>query len=377
METMTTRNPPTSPALRARSVTSPEARWDAVRRRDASQDGRFFYAVRTTGVVCRPSCGARLPRPENVRFFTALDDAIAAGFRPCKRCRPESAPRAERDAQRVAAACRLIETSETPPTLAALAREAGLSAFHFHRLFKTTTGLTPRAYASAKRAERVRAGLAAKHPGRGAVTAAIYAAGYNSNGGFYAESQSRLGMKPGAFRAGGAGTAIRFAVGQCSLGAILVAATERGVCAIFMGDDPGALVDDLQARFPAAHLVGAEPEFERWVAAVVGAIEQPAKSIALPLDVRGTAFQERVWRALAQIPVGSTLSYSELAARLRMPNSVRAVASAVAANPIGVAIPCHRVIRTDGSLAGYRWGVERKRALLEREASARRPAMRR
>jgi AraC family transcriptional regulator of adaptative response/methylated-DNA-[protein]-cysteine methyltransferase len=266
----------------------------------------------------------------------------------------------------VARACRLIETAEEAPDLEALAAEAGLSRFHFHRVFKAKTGVTPKAYAAAHRMRRVREAL----PQSGTVTDAIYGAGFNSNGRFYAVSSHALGMPPRAFRRGGAGVSIRFAVGECSLGSVLVAATEKGVCAISLGEDPDRLVRELQDRFPHARLIGADRDFERFIAKVIALVERPAQGFDLPLDVRGTAFQQRVWQALRQIPAGRTMSYAELAKRIGVPHAVRAVAQAVACNALAVAIPCHRVVRTDGALSGYRWGVERKRALLAREASA-------
>ncbi len=345
---------------------SDDERWEAVRRRDPAAEGAFVYSVSTTGVYCRPSCAARLPRPKNVRFHDTCADAERAGFRPCKRCRPNEATRAERHAAAVARACRIIEGAEEMPRLDALAESAGLSRFHFHRIFKVVTGVTPRAYADAHRARRAREELAQS----GTITEAIYGAGFNSSSRFYESAPDRLGMTPTAFRAGGEGTTIRFAVGQCSLGPILVAATERGVCAIQFGDDPETLVRDLQDRFPKARLIGGDEEFEQWVARVVGLVEAPGQALDLPLDVRGTAFQQRVWQALREIPPGATASYAQIAARLGAPKAVRAVAQACAANVLAVAIPCHRVVRTDGALSGYRWGVERKRALLEREAAA-------
>lgn len=342
-----------------------DARWAAVVARSASADGTFFYSVRTTGVYCRPSCGARLPRPENVRFHPTREDAERAGFRPCKRCRPDHPSLSERHAATVTEICRLIETSPRQPALEEMAARAGMSPFHFHRVFKAVTGLTPRAYAAAHRGERVRRELG-KAP---SVTAAIYDSGYGSNGRFYGESKRVLGMTPTEFRAGGANAEIRFAIGECSLGSILVARSGRGVCAILLGDDPDALARDLQDRFPRATLIGGDADFENLVARVVGLVEAPRLGHDLPLDVRGTAFQQRVWRALREIPPGSTASYREIAERIGSHAAVRAVAHACAMNPLAVAIPCHRVVRSDGGLAGYRWGVERKRALLQREAS--------
>ncbi|MDE2228102.1 MAG: bifunctional DNA-binding transcriptional regulator/O6-methylguanine-DNA methyltransferase Ada [Alphaproteobacteria bacterium] len=342
-------------------------RWEAVRRRNPAADGHFYYSVRTTGVYCRPSCASRPARRENIAFHDSRAAAEAAGFRPCKRCRPNAPPLAARRAAVVAKACRTIESAEATPDLAALARAAGLSRFHFHRVFKATIGLTPRGYAAACRARRLHAEL----PRAGSVTEAIYGAGFGSSGRFYAVSETLLGMRPRAFRAGGVGAAIRFAVGQCSLGAVLVAATAKGVCAIMLGDDPDRLVRELQDRFPKAQLVGGNAAFERLVARVVGLVETPGAAAELPFDLRGTAFQQRVWQALRAIPPGDTASYAEIARRIGRPHAVRAVAQACAANPVAVAIPCHRVVRQDGGLGGYRWGIARKRALLERETKLR------
>lgn len=269
-----------------------------------------------------------------------------------------------RHAALVAQACRRIERAGTPPSLAELAAPSGMSPWHFHRVFKAATGLTPKAYAEAHRAGRVRERLA-----RGdTVTDAILDAGFNSSSRFYERSNERLGMPPTTWRAGGTDTRIRFAIGQCSLGAILVASSDRGVCAILLGDDPDALARDLQDRFPKADLVGGDADYERVVATVVGFVEAPRIGLDLPLDVRGTAFQERVWRALQDIPPGGTATYAEIANRIGAPRAVRAVAGACAANHLAVAIPCHRVVRSDGGLSGYRWGVQRKRTLLDREA---------
>jgi len=341
-----------------------DPRWAALVARDRAADGRFYYSVRTTGVYCRPSCGARLPKPENVTFHASREEAERAGFRPCKRCRPDQASPAEVQAAAVTRACRLIEAAEQAPRLAELAAAVGMSPYHFHRLFKRLTGLTPSAYGRAQRERRVREAL-----GRvDTVTQAIFDAGYGSNARFYERADAVLGMTPKRFRAGGTDTEIRFALGECSLGSILVAQSERGICAILLGDGPDALLRDLQDRFPRSRLIGGDGEFEQLVATVVGFVETPRIGLDLPLDIRGTAFQQRVWQALRQIPPGTTATYTEIAARLGCPKAVRAVASACAANALAVAIPCHRVVRTDGSLSGYRWGVERKRALLEKEA---------
>lgn len=345
------------------------ARLAAVRRRDRAAEGHFVFAVLTTGVYCRPSCPARPARPENIRFYPDPAAAEAAGYRACRRCRPDGASQAVRHAAAIARACRLIEEAaeEGAPSLAALAEAAGLSRFHFHRLFREVTGVTPRAYAAARRAERVKRELAAA----GTVTEALYGAGYGSNGRFYEEAPAILGMTPRAWRDGGRDAEIRFALGQCSLGAVLVAATAKGVCAIQLGDDPQQLLDTLQARFPKARLVGGDRAFEALVARVVAMVEEPRRPAPeLPLDLRGTAFQRRVWQALRGIPPGATATYAEIAARIGAPGAARAVARACATNEVAVAIPCHRVVRTGGGLSGYRWGVERKRALLAREAGA-------
>jgi AraC family transcriptional regulator of adaptative response/methylated-DNA-[protein]-cysteine methyltransferase len=340
-----------------------DARWAAVVRRDAAFDGQFYTSVLTTGIYCRPSCPARRPKRANVRFFATAEAAEAAGFRPCRRCRPDAPPLADLHAAKVAQACRLIENAEEPLRLAELAASTGLSPYHFHRIFRAIVGLTPKAYAAAHRQRRIRESLQRSDT----VTEAIYAAGFNSSGRFYATSTPVLGMTPAEFRAGGQDAVIRFAIGLCSLGSILVAATEKGVCAILLGDDPEALLRGLQDRFPRARLIGADAAFEALAARVIGHVEAPGSRWDLPLDIRGTAFQHRVWEALRDIPRGTTASYTEIARRIGRPEAVRAVARACGANPVAVAIPCHRVVRTDGALSGYRWGVERKRALLARE----------
>jgi len=344
-----------------------EDKWAAVVHRDARADSVFYYSVRTTGVYCRPSCAARPARRENVRFHPTTQEAEAAGFRPCKRCRPNEQPLAARRAEAIAKACRLIEEAEEAPDFDAVAANVGMSRFHFQRVFRAITGLTPKAWAQAHRATRVREQLKRS----ATVTDAIYEAGFNSSGRFYATSDRMLGMKPTDFREGGSNTEIRFAIGETSLGSVLVAASDKGVCAILFGEDPSSLAEDLQARFPRAHLVSGHRTFEKWVARVVGFVEAPRLGLDLPLDLRGTVFQRRVWKALQEIPIGSTASYSEVAKKVGAPRSARAVAQACAANRLAVAIPCHRVVRNDGGLSGYRWGVERKRALLAREAKAR------
>ncbi|EHP42697.1 AraC family transcriptional regulator [Cupriavidus basilensis OR16] len=342
-----------------------DSRWQAVQARDPNADAHFVYAVRTTGVYCRPSSTARMPKRENVEFFGTAEAAEAAGYRASRRAKGDQTRAAAERAGLVAQACRLIEAAETPPSLDQLAAQASMSPFHFHRVFKAETGLTPKAYASANRARKLREELNAPNA---SVTDAIYGAGFNSNSRFYEASEQLLGMRARDYRAGGIGAVIRFAVGQCSLGAILVAQSQRGICAILLGDDPDLLLRELQNQFSKAQLLGGDVGFEQLVAQVVGFIEAPSLGLNLPLDVRGTAFQERVWQALREIPPGITVSYAQIAERIGAPKAVRAVAQACGANHIAVAIPCHRVVRRDGDISGYRWGVERKRELLQREA---------
>jgi AraC family transcriptional regulator of adaptative response/methylated-DNA-[protein]-cysteine methyltransferase len=346
------------------SRTEDDPRWAAVLARDPNADGKFFFSVRTTGVYCRPSCPSRHARPENVMFHGTRADAERAGFRPCKRCKPDQPSLAEQHATMVTKICRFIEKAEETPHLEQLARQAGMSPFHFHRVFRAVTGLTPKAYTAAHRVLRTREILDRSRT----VTDAAYDAGFSSSGRFYEATDRMLGMTPTSYRAGGANTEIRFAIGECSLGSILVAHSGRGVCAILLGDDPEKLLKELQDRFPRATLIGGDRNFEKLVARVVGFVEAPSTELDLPLDIRGTAFQQRVWQALRRIPAGSTRSYSEIAKKIGAPKSIRAVAQACAANSIAVAIPCHRVVRNDGGLSGYRWGIERKRELLAREA---------
>lgn len=341
-----------------------DPRWARIVARDKSADGQFWYSVATTGVYCRPSCPSRRANPANVRLHDTLAQAKATGFRACRRCNPDGPSLEAGNAAMVAEACRRIEQSEEELSLAELADAAGRSAGYFHRVFKAITGLTPKDFAAAHRAARVRQGL----EDGASVTAAIYDAGFNSSGRFYEKSTGMLGMTPTCYRAGGANEDIRFAVGETSLGAILVASSRKGIASILLGDDPDALVRDLQDRFPKARLIGGDRDYEALVARVVGFVEAPQLGLDLPLDVRGTAFQQRVWQALRDIPVGGTVSYAEIAERIGAPRATRAIAAACAANAHAVAIPCHRVIRKDGALSGYAWGAERKRALLDREA---------
>lgn len=345
--------------------TADDPRWARIVARDKTADGQLWYSVSTTGVYCRPSCPSRTANPRNVTLHDTLEGARATGFRPCRRCNPDGPSLDTENATLVAKACRIIEDGEEEPSLEILAQAVGRSPGYFHRVFKAATGLTPKDYAAANRARKVREGLDAGS----SVTEAIYDAGFNSSGRFYEKSTGMLGMTPTRYRAGGANEEIKFAVGQTSLGAILVASSTKGVASILLGDDPGELVRNLQDRFPKARLIGADREYEALISRVVGFVENPGLGLNLPLDVRGTAFQRRVWQALQEIPVGERVSYSEIARRIGAPGSMRAVAGACAANNLAVAIPCHRVVRSDGALSGYGWGVERKRALLDREAS--------
>lgn len=354
------------PDSRSIAATEADPRWAQIVARDKSADGQFWYSVQTTGIYCRPSCPSRTANPRNVTLHDDLQSAKATGFRACKRCNPDDASDNARRVELIAKACRLIERSEEPIALEDLARAVGLSSSHFHRLFKATTGLTPKDYSSANRASRVRAGLA---EGR-SVTEAMYSAGFNSSGRFYEKSNQMLGMTPTHYKEGGPNEEIKFAIGQSSLGAILVASSAKGVVAILMDDNPEKLARDLQDRFPKARLIGADQDYEKCVAEVVGLVEAPGIGHNLPLDIRGTVFQQRVWQALQEIPVGKTATYSEIAAQIGLPSATRAVAGACAANNLAVAIPCHRVIRSDGSLSGYAWGVERKQRLLEVEATS-------
>jgi AraC family transcriptional regulator of adaptative response/methylated-DNA-[protein]-cysteine methyltransferase len=342
-----------------------DPRWARIVARDKTADGCFWYSVATTGIYCRPSCPSRTANRKNVQLHDTLVAAKATGFRPCKRCNPDGISIEGENAAIIAQACRLIEESEEEPSLNDLAEAVGRSPSYFHRMFKAITGLTPKDYAVAHRAAKVRQGLDSGN----SVTEAMYDAGFNSSGRFYEKSTGLLGMTPTQYRAGGANEEIRFAVGETSLGAILVASSKKGVASILLGADPDTLVRNLQDRFPKARLIGADGDYEALVATVVGFVEAPNLGLDLPLDVRGTAFQQRVWQALQEIPVGQTVSYAEVARRIGSPKAVRAVAGACAANNLAVAIPCHRVVRNDGSLSGYAWGVERKRVLLDREAA--------
>ncbi len=340
--------------------------WAALASRDSGADGAFVYAVRTTGVYCRPGCSSRLPRRENVAFYATPAAAEEAGFRPCKRCRPNEGSAGERRVAAIGRACALIRARDTLPSLTELADAAGISRFHFHRVFKEITGTTPREWGTAHRlgrfAERLDSGES--------VAEAVYGAGFGASSRAYEAAPNGLGMTPGARRHGGRGETIRFTTVETGLGWALVAATERGICMTALGDERLALEAELRRRFPAALIWPADAKLTAWAEQIVGFITRPDAQPDLPLDIRGTAFQALVWRALQKIPPGRTASYTEIAAALGRPSAVRAVAQACANNKLALLVPCHRVVRSDGDLAGYRWGVERKRALIAREREA-------
>jgi AraC family transcriptional regulator of adaptative response/methylated-DNA-[protein]-cysteine methyltransferase len=360
-ETMTADITATEATTASREADDP--RWEALCARDREADGLFVFAVTTTGVYCRPSCPARRPLRKNVRFFTLSADARAAGFRACRRCRPDEMSTAQRITLAVEAACRTLENEDRPPPLARLAEEAGFSPHHFHRLFRAQTGLTPKAYGEAARARRTVAALS----GADRVTDAAFAAGFQSLSRFYDAAAVRLGMAPAAMKAGGPGEVIVTAQGPSALGIVTAAFSRRGIAAVRLTDTAAEGLGEVTRLFGKALVVDGGADFEALLGAVIAAVEEPAAAAELPLDIRGTAWEERVWQALRAIPVGTTQSYAEVAAAIGAPTAVRAVARACAANRIAVLIPCHRVVRSDGSLAGYRWGVARKEALLTAE----------
>ena len=343
--------------------------WAAVENRDARADGNFFYGVRTTGVYCRPGCASRRPLRANIAFFETTAAAEAAGFRACKRCRPADDSAASRHVAAIEKACALLRTSESVPSLGELADAACVSRFHFHRVFKQITGVTPRDYARSHRLHRLGEKLDSGQP----IAASIYASGFGSSSRAYEAAPAGLGMTPGARRRKGSGETIRFVTVSTPLGWALVAATARGICMTALSDDRDSLAVALQQRFPRAELIAEDAQLKGWADRIVRFITAPDQNLDLPLDIRGTAFQARVWRALQKIPLGKTASYTEIAATLGQPKAVRAVAQACAANKLALIVPCHRVIRSDGELGGYRWGLERKRALLARERAAAAP----
>lgn len=345
---------------------SDDAQWSAVEARDAGSDGAFVYGVATTGIYCRPSCPSRRPARRNVSFYGSAAAAEKAGFRACRRCKPDGDAPAAAHARVITSACRALEQADEQPSLAALARDAGMSPRHFHRLFRELTGVTPKAYACGARDRRLRDGLS----GSSSVTSGMLDAGFGSSARFYSQADGVLGMRPTTYRAGGAGEEIRYALGRSNLGQVLVAVTAKGIAAILMGDDARVLREDLERRFVAAQLMEDKRGLGNTLAAVIALIAEPKRAANLPLDVRGSAFQVLVWEALRAIPAGKTVSYAELARLIGRPEAARAVAQACGANPAAVAIPCHRVLRGDGALSGYRWGVARKRELLRRERSS-------
>lgn len=345
--------------------------WAAVSARDASQDGRFWYGVLTTGVYCRPSCASRRPLRKNVRFFATPAQAEAAGLRPCKRCRPLDTS-ADRTGAKMQALCRYIEAhAQEPLTLEALGKRAHLSPFHLQRQFKAAIGVTPKQYVEACRLRTLRKGLRAGD----AVTRAIHDAGYGSASRVYERVSTRLGMTPRQYRAGGAGVEISHASASTPLGLLMIGATDRGLCFVQFGDSESELLSMLQAEYPGAELspMGSErkTEFAAWMQALGAYLQVGGAAPELPLDLRGTAFQMKVWSYLQKIPAGEVRSYTEVAQAIGAPRAVRAVASACAANRVALLVPCHRVIRGDGALGGYKWGLERKRTLIDRERAAR------
>lgn len=355
-------------ALADNKFKSSESRWQAVVDRNAAANGEFYFSVLTTGVFCKPSCGARLPNRENVDFHDTAEAAEKAGFRPCKRCKPTSGSLEQRHAALVEKICRFIENAEEEPNLQEMAKHADMSPHHFNRVFKKVTGLTPKQYVIGRRSESLK-----KELSQGSnVTDAIYSAGFNAASRFYEGAKPRLGMPASSFKAGGKGIEIRYTIESCWLGFILIAASEKGICSILFGDEETALQADLKRRFPHATLEpsDSESDYKTWVSEVLSLIKEPSGGLNLPLDIHGTAFQERVWRALQTIPAGETASYAEVAKKIGHPKASRAVAAACAANPVAVVIPCHRVVRANGDLSGYRWGTERKQHLLDMEASS-------
>ncbi len=344
-------------------VRDEDACWEAVLKRDAARDGAFVYAVRSTGVYCRPSCPARRPRRAGVVFYPLPEVAARCGYRPCRRCRPDREA-LDPQVELVRRACRAIEAhAEGPVTLTELGAEVELSPAHLQRVFKKVTGISPRQYADACRVGRLKARLKERRT----VTMALYEVGYGSSSRLYEQASAQLGMTPGTYKRGGATMAIRYVVLHCPLGRLLLAGTERGVCAIYLGEDDEVLAAELSREFPAAAVELAEEPLRGWASAVVEHLSGQQPHLDLPLDVRATAFQWRVWQELRKIPAGQTRTYKEVAEALGLPTAARAVARACATNPVSVVVPCHRVVRGDGGLGGYRWGLERKQALLERE----------
>lgn len=341
-----------------------DRRWKALVTRDPLTSDAFFYGVTTTGVFCRPTCSSRIPLRKNVRFFETTLDAEQAGFRPCKRCNPTATTESDAHQDAIIRACAIMDKAENQPSLENLAGAVGLSPYYFQRVFKKMVGITPKQYFQEKRAERIRSALQQKET----ITDTIYHAGYGSSSRFYTQATETLGMMPSDYKKGGGGLTLSYAIHPFYLGWVLVAATDRGICAIDIGDTAEELDQRLKQRFPNASLTRGEVTFSQWVAEVLSYLESPDRQLNLPLDIQGTAFQRRVWMALRSIPCGSTASYAEVAAQIGKPKAVRAVAHACASNQLAVAIPCHRALRSDGTLGGYRWGLDRKRKLLDRES---------
>ena len=339
-------------------------RWQSVVDRDVNADGQFVFAVQTTGIFCRPSCRAKHALRKNVRFYADAQQAQDAGFRPCKRCQPDKDSAQQHRLDKIARACQLLE-QESPLTLDELAQQVAMSPYHLHRLFKATTGMTPKVWQQSWRARRLRDALAKGVP----VTQAILNAGFPDSSSYYRKADQALGMTAKQFRKGGDNVSVRYTLADCALGRCLVAESERGICAILLGDDDATLVADLHALFPAAQDVPADANVQQRVREVIVALNARDASLSLPLDIRGTVFQQQVWQALRTIPCGETVSYQQLASAIGKPKAVRAVASACGANKLAIVIPCHRVIRGDGALSGYRWGIARKAQLLQRETT--------
>ncbi|WP_108125605.1 bifunctional DNA-binding transcriptional regulator/O6-methylguanine-DNA methyltransferase Ada [Saccharospirillum mangrovi] len=350
--------------MTAMTLSLDEARWAALVERRFDTLEPFYYAVVTTGVVCRPDCSSRRPLRENVRFFDALADAEAAGYRPCKRCRPDAHSPLEQQRQAMIAVCRRLETEDPTPTLADLAADLNLSQWHFQRQFRKVLGVTPHQYATEFRAGRLKNALKSA----ASVTAASYEAGYGSSSRLFEAAQSRLAMSPSEFRRGAPGQRLHYGLAPCHLGWVGLVASERGICGLELADDAEAVLARLRSTFAKAELIAAGDAFDELLAQVVAFLAAPQTEWSLPLDIQGTAFQCQVWQALRTVPVGQTLSYSELATRLGRPEASRAVAGACAANKLAVVVPCHRITRADGDISGYRWGVQRKRRLLDQEA---------
>ena len=354
----------TRPPMKPQTIyNTDDRRWKAVARREQSADRCFYYAVMTTGIFCRPGCPSRLPKRENVEYFISSQAAMASGYRPCKKCKPTATNANEDTERKIIAACRIIENSTAVPKLADLARKLQLSPYYFHRLFKKVVGVTPKQFGSSHRSRRLSNSLKTSR----SITDAFYDAGFSSSSGAYDKNQSQLSMKPKEYRAGGVGLTLHYGVAACTFGWIMVAGTDRGICSIEIDDDPALLLQQLQERFPQATVTQAGPGFANLVRDVVKFIKAPQNSFNIPLDIQGTAFQIQVWSILRQIEPGKTMSYTEVAEKIGNPKAVRAVAGACASNKLAVVIPCHRVISKNGELGGYRWGVERKKMLLDNE----------